>query len=113
LQAEYASIAQLVERQFSKLNVVGSIPSGCFMKQPKPPNHNDVEPIYLAIAAQIRMVREVMDITQEDLAKTLGISRPSLANIEAGRQRIMLHDIDKIAKAFRSTPKFLLKGIWF
>jgi len=37
---------------------------------------------------------------QEDLAKKAKMSRPALANIEAGRQRIALHDIFKLEKIF-------------
>lgn len=77
------------------------------------PEPTTIQPIYIAIAAKIRMLRETLDITQEDLAERIGISRPALVNIELGRQRIMLHDIDRIAKAFGTTPKYLLKGIWF
>ncbi len=38
--------------------------------------------------------------------------RASIANIEAGRQRILLHDVETLAKAFGTTPRALLKGMW-
>ncbi len=41
-------------------------------------------------AALIRRVRTITGETQADLAKRVGISRPSLSNIEAGRQEISL-----------------------
>lgn len=51
--------------------------------------------------------------TQQDLAKRVGLSRGSVANIELGRQRILLHDVERFAVAFNMAPKVLLRGIWF
>jgi transcriptional regulator with XRE-family HTH domain len=59
------------------------------------------------------MMRELLDITQTDLASRMTITRPSLANIEAGRQRILVHQIQTIARALGTTPKSLMKGIWW
>jgi len=59
------------------------------------------------------MIREALDITQGDLAKRLHMTRTSLTNIEAGRQRVLLHSVDNIAKALGTTQKHLLRGIWF
>lgn len=71
-----------------------------------------VEPIYGAIGARVRFMRETLGITQDDLAKRVGLSRTSLVNFENGKQRCMLHDIDAMAKALGSTPKHLLRGTW-
>lgn len=71
-----------------------------------------VESIYRVIGARIATVRKVLALTQADLARRAGISRPSLANIERGRQRILLHQIVIFAKAFGSTPSALMKGVW-
>lgn len=71
------------------------------------------EPVYQAIGARIQMIRDVLGVDQATIAQRAGISRPSLANIEAGRQRIYLHHIDKIAEALGTTPKGLMKGIWW
>lgn len=76
-------------------------------KAPKP-----IEPIYLAIGAKLVMMRDAIGITQGDLAKRTGLSRPAIANIELGRQRMLLHDLAKFADAFGTTPKHLLRGIW-
>lgn len=76
--------------------------------KPPPP----MEPIYLAIGAKIVMMRTALGLRQEDIAMRIGWSRASVANIETGRQRILLHDIEKIANAFNTTPKHLLRGIW-
>jgi transcriptional regulator with XRE-family HTH domain len=38
-------------------------------------------------------------MTQFELARTLGISRTSVANIEAGQQRVMAHNLADLARA--------------
>lgn len=42
----------------------------------------------------------------------VGYTRTSLVNIEAGRQRLPMHQVEEIAKALGTTPRNLLKGIW-
>ena len=80
-----------------------------------------IEPVYKAIGLRMRMIREALGLTQDELAKraapiTLtgltGLQRTSIVNIEAGRQRILLHDVERIAAALGTTPKGLLRGIW-
>ncbi len=71
------------------------------------------EPVYQAIGARMRMLRDVLGVEQETLAKRTGLSRPTIANMEAGRQRIYLHHIEKIAEALGTHAKGLLKGIWW
>lgn len=72
-----------------------------------------IEPIYRLLGAKIEQMRTVLGWTQDDLAKKVGLTRTSITNIEAGRQRFLLHDIEKLAAAFQTTPKQLLRGIWF
>jgi len=71
-----------------------------------------MQPIYVLIGAKIVHTREAIGWTQQDLAKRIGLTRASVANIETGRQRILLHDVETIARAFQTTPKHFLKGIW-
>lgn len=72
----------------------------------------EIEVVYRAIGARIQMIRQALDVTQEDLAKRVGYTRVSIVNIEAGRQRVPVHQLDEIAKALSTTPRNLLKGIW-
>lgn len=72
----------------------------------------EIEPVYRALGARVQMVREAVGMSQADLAKRIGYSRPSIVNIEVGRQRISLHQIEQIAAALSSSPKHMLKGIW-
>jgi transcriptional regulator with XRE-family HTH domain len=72
-----------------------------------------IEPIYQAIGARIRMIRETLGLQQAQLAERVGLQRTSVVNFEAGRQRILLDDVQKFATALGTTPKHLLKGIWW
>lgn len=72
-----------------------------------------IESCYLALGAKIVMMRYALGLRQEDLAKKIGLTRASIANIETGRQRVLRADVERIASAFGTTPKHLLRGIWF
>lgn len=72
-----------------------------------------IEPVYMAIAARVRLIREAIGIDQAELAKRVGLVRTSVVNFECGRQRILVNDIEKFARALGVTPKHLLKGIWW
>jgi transcriptional regulator with XRE-family HTH domain len=49
------------------------------------------EQIYKAFGAQVRKRREVLGLTQLQLSTRIGLTRESVANIEAGRQSVLLH----------------------
>jgi transcriptional regulator with XRE-family HTH domain len=70
------------------------------------------EPVYRLLGAKIERMRSTLGWTQDELARKVNMSRGSIANIEAGKQRILLHDIEVFAQAFQSSPKVLLRGIW-
>jgi transcriptional regulator with XRE-family HTH domain len=75
--------------------------------------------IYEELGKRIRQYRKGIGRTQEQLAAQVGISRASLANIEAGRQQVLVHHLHAIALALGidsvamllpiSTPKELSK----
>jgi len=52
-----------------------------------------------AIGSRIRTLRQARTITQSQLASAAGISRPTLANYEAGRQTMTVRALDAIARA--------------
>ena len=72
-----------------------------------------VELVYRQFGMRIEQCRNALGWTQQDLAKKVGLARTSITNIESGRQRVLLADVEVFAKAFQSTPKHLLRGIWF
>jgi transcriptional regulator with XRE-family HTH domain len=71
-----------------------------------------IQPVYRILGARIEHIRTTLGWTQAELAEKVGLSRASIPNIEVGRQRILLHDIEALSAAFGMTPKQLLRGIW-
>ena len=68
-------------------------------------------PVYTALAEVVRNLRFSAGMTQEATAKALGMSRPSLANIESGRQRVLLGDIFEFARVLNIAPKELFAKV--
>ncbi|MDI3329029.1 MAG: helix-turn-helix transcriptional regulator [Alicyclobacillaceae bacterium] len=60
------------------------------------------------IGQKIRKAREEVGITQEALAKHLGVSRPVVSNIEAGKRPIDLDELLKIADYLGHSPQYFL-----
>lgn len=55
------------------------------------------EQIYKAFGEAIAARRKQLNLTQDRLAKKVGMSRASIANIERGRQNVALHHIYSLA----------------
>lgn len=72
-----------------------------------------IEACHIALGARVRIIREALGLSQEDLAKRVGLKRASVANIETGRQRFLLDGVEDFARALGTSPKHLLKGIWW
>ena len=66
------------------------------------------DPIYKHIGAVIKARRKTLGLSQEALASSLGISRGSLANVETGRQNVLVHQLYKFASALKLSPFDLL-----
>src|SRR5690606_25761163 len=58
---------------------------------------SEIEPQYKRFGELVRAERERKSLSQKGVADQLGISRVSLANIESGRQRIMLMEAIELA----------------
>lgn len=71
-----------------------------------------IEACHVAVGAKIRLIREALGLTQDEVASRVGLNRTSVTNIEAGRQRLLLSDIETFSRSLGTTPKNLLKGIW-
>lgn len=59
----------------------------------------DIEPCYIKLGNRINSLRVVKGMTQDELAKKMKLQRTSIANIEAGRQRMLLHQVFDAANA--------------
>lgn len=71
-----------------------------------------IEPVYKQFGLRVLQIREALGLTQEEIATRTGLTRSSVANIEGGRQRVLLLDINRFARAFGCTEKHLLRGIY-
>ena len=54
---------------------------------------DDEKEFWQKIAGHLYELRKRTDLTQHDLAKLIGKSRSSVANMETGRQRITVYDL--------------------
>jgi transcriptional regulator with XRE-family HTH domain len=59
----------------------------------------DERAIYKAFGRAVAQRRRAIPKTQEQVAREIGLSRASLANIERGSQKVFLHQILALAKA--------------
>jgi Plasmid maintenance system antidote protein len=57
---------------------------------------------------RIKVLREEMDISQEELAKILGIDRASLSQIENGKRSVKAEELSSISKALNVSADMLL-----
>jgi len=63
---------------------------------------------YKQVGENIRAKRKQLGLSQDGLAKAVGLKRPSMSNIEKGRQNILLHTFCDIAETLNSTADTLL-----
>lgn len=57
--------------------------------------------IYWALGRAVARRRKELALTQADVAKQIGLTRASLANIETGRQKVLLHQVYRLVHALR------------
>ena len=64
--------------------------------------------VAIPVGIRIKETRERMSMTQEAFALSIGMSRPSLANIEAGRQDVPLKFLIAINRVHNVSVDWLL-----
>ncbi len=69
---------------------------------------SEVGPEYQVLGTQLALTRRSAGLTQREVAERAGIGRPTLANIEKGRQRVLYHQFLDIAHALGADPRELL-----
>ena len=67
-----------------------------------------VSALYKRLGATIKAQRRALGLTQQQLAKQLRISRASLANVETGRQRVLVHQLYELADQLNVNVQELL-----
>jgi transcriptional regulator with XRE-family HTH domain len=67
-----------------------------------------IDDLYAEVGRRLRTARKRARLTQAQLADTINMSRSSVANLEAGRQRMPLHLLIWIARVIHVSPADLL-----
>jgi transcriptional regulator with XRE-family HTH domain len=67
--------------------------------------------IYAVIGERVRQRRKSFKMKQEALAELVGISRASLANIETGRQGVLVHHLYALGEALELDPQALMPDL--
>lgn len=57
--------------------------------------------IYRELGQRVALRRSELRLSQADLAGLVGLSRGSVANVEAGRQRLPLHQVYRLLEALQ------------
>jgi len=57
--------------------------------------------LYRRLGREVAARREKLGLTQSKVAAQLGLTRASLANLENGRQRILLHQLFRLVAALK------------
>jgi transcriptional regulator with XRE-family HTH domain len=75
------------------------------------PQTVDHERIYDQIGREIAQQRVSIGLSQADLARTIGLTRSSISNIEKGRQKMLVHTLVDIATALHLPASSLLPPV--
>lgn len=69
------------------------------------------EPVYVSFGEIVKAKRLALGWTQSDLAEKIGLARASIANIEIGRQRVLLSDLFDFADALGVSPRTIFNSL--
>ena len=67
-----------------------------------------MDPLYREFGRLVRARRDVLELTQDEVAERIGLGRTSITNIEKGRQHVSLHLLYEISRVLGVTPAELL-----
>ncbi|MDO9345525.1 MAG: helix-turn-helix transcriptional regulator [Pseudomonas sp.] len=62
------------------------------------------------IGDRLRQAREYVGLSQDEVASMLGLSRPSITNMELGVRKVEALELSKLAKLYHRTFEYLLTG---
>ncbi len=70
----------------------------------------DMEEQRRAIAGRLRLARELAGLSQSQVARLLGLARPAISEIEAGRRRVAAEELSALAGIFGVDATWLAEG---
>lgn len=59
------------------------------------------------VAIRLKAAREQAGLSQGQVAKLMGMHRPTISEIEAGRRRVQLDELNQFAKTYRVSVAWL------
>lgn len=67
----------------------------------------EIDPTRAAIAGRLRAAREQAGLSQGQAAKLLGVQRPTVSEIEAGRRRVPAEELARLAEIYGVSVSWL------
>ena len=62
------------------------------------------------LGTRLKKAREYLGLTQDDVAKLIGVSRVTITNIETGTRKVSAEELSKFSKIYGCTMEELLEG---
>lgn len=63
---------------------------------------------YKAIGKRVRLRRQIMELTQEELAEKIGVCTSFVGHIERGTRKLSVETLYALCKALKTSSDFLL-----
>ena len=67
-----------------------------------------LKPSNRVLAENVRKYRRILGLTQDELAKRLGVSQPRITEIERGKGNVSMTTLDNLADCLEVPPATLL-----
>lgn len=71
----------------------------------------DRDQLYADLGRRFRIARDDAGMTQQQVADRIGLVRASIANIETGRQKLLLHTFVDLCQALDLSPSVAIAGL--
>ncbi|KAF1703087.1 transcriptional regulator [Pseudoxanthomonas suwonensis] len=72
---------------------------------------SDLDSDRVEMGERLRLAREYVGLTQEEVAAALGVSRPAVTKMEAGARKVQSTELSALARLYRRSMEYLLTGI--
>lgn len=69
----------------------------------------DVDSVRAAISIRLRAAREQAGLSQGQVAKLLGLQRPSISELEAGRRKVSAEEVKRFADIYNVSVSWIMK----